>query len=169
MGYNGGMMTLATRPGRPVAVFLAVCLLSLLAASVASCGKKAGLQDSARLLERSVRSACAYIRWGHWDKLAALMRPYEGGTARAEPKPQPLEDIRVTSCEPRSIDAEEPGGDSQLAVSVADIKFHTTSTISIHEFRHVHNWWRDEETGRWYLDSVLPDFCGAMGGRHKSC
>ena len=162
-------MTRITGLRRSVAVFLAVCLLPLLVAPIASCKKPSEIKDSARLLERSVRSACSHIRWGHWDKLVSMMRPYEEGTVRAKQKPQPLDDIRVTSCESKSINAESPEDGPQLAVSVAEIKFHTTSTITIHEFRHVHNWWRDEKTGQWYLDSVFPDFCVAMGGRHKSC
>ena len=148
------------------------CLVALLlVATASSCGAKSQFKDSVQVLERSVRSVCSHVRWGNWDKLGALIRFPEGDEANqavldAAAKPQPLEVIKVINCDTLAIDAE----DSLLyARAVAEIEFHTSDTVSIRKLRYVQNWWKDEETGRWHLGSPLPDFCGAMGGKHASC
>ncbi len=158
---------------------LTVCLFLpfLLAATLTACSK-VGLKDKTQVLERSVRSVCNYIRWGQWDRLQSFMRKPEIDQElrqlepelelelELKPKPQPLASIRVIECETLAINAEDTLEHAQV---IADIKFHTESTISIRKLRYVQEWWQYKETGRWYLASDMPDFCGAMGGRHKDC
>lgn len=157
--------------------FLAcLLLLLLLGVQLVGCGN-ARLKDKTQVLERSVRSVCNYIRWGQWDRLQSFMRKPEVDKTlqqddptlelpKHKPKQQPLADMRVIECENLSIDAAD---NLDHAQAIADIQFHTGTTISILKLRYVQHWWQHKDTGRWYLGSDIPDFCGAMRGRHKDC
>lgn len=93
------------------------------------------------------------IRWKAYDEASSYINLRDGGEVHVNT--ELLNEIRVTKYEVISIIMNESRDE---AVILADIAYYHERVNSVHEIKDKQIWWKDEESGAWYLDGQLPPF-----------
>ena len=93
------------------------------------------------------------IRWRAFDDAAEYNRPREVDLPR--PDFDYLAEIKVTRYEIKSVVLSEEGDEAAV---IAEISYYHERTNAVKTIEDNQLWWRDDESGQWYIDGGLPNF-----------
>ena len=108
---------------------------------------------SADSLKLNAKAYGKLIRWKAYEDASKYIRLRDGGTATIDL--ELLNEIRVTKYELSSMILND---NSDEAVVIAEISYYHERVNSVHDIRDRQIWWKDKDTGTWYLDGQLPPF-----------
>lgn len=129
---------------RIVAVLLALCLL-------AGCATQKSKRD---LLEATLESYAATIRWGNFEDAAAFVDPQ---TLKVHPLTSlDLERYRQVRISGYNAQPPRPAGDNEVALT-AEVVLTNNNTQSVRSVLDHQRWRYDEKSRHWWLVSGLPD------------
>ena len=130
---------------RIIAVMLALCLLG---------GCAAVQQSKSDLLDATLESYAATIRWGNIEQAVAFVEPE---TLKAHPFTE-LDRERYRQVRITGYDAQppRPSGQNEVTLSV-EIGLTNNNTLSARSVVDHQRWRYDEKLKRWWLVSGLPD------------
>ena len=132
-----------------------IILLNLLfiAGLVLVPGCNSGATKSVEDLHSQVKTYGKLIRWRAFEDANEFVKPRDGNV---EPFNAALmSEIRVTKYEVSTIILSESQDE---AVVTTDISYYHERINSVHDIRDKQTWWKDEDTGRWFIDGTLPAF-----------
>ena len=93
------------------------------------------------------------IRWRAFDDASEYNRPRE--TELPKPDFDYLSEIKVTKYEIKSVVLSEEGDEAAVTAVISYYHERTTAVKTIEDNQL---WWKDEESGHWYVDGGLPNF-----------
>ena len=93
------------------------------------------------------------IRWRDFESASEYNRPREADLPR--PNFEYLSEIRVTKYQMKSVVLSEEGDEAAVTVTISYYHERTNAVKTIEDNQL---WWRDEESGNWYVDGGLPTF-----------
>lgn len=111
------------------------------------------LTKSAESLKTNAKAYGKLIRWKAYQDATKYINLRDGGTV--DINLELLNEIRVTRYEVSSLVLNETNDE---AVVTAEISYYHERVNSVHNIRDQQLWWKDEESGSWYLDGQLPAF-----------
>lgn len=130
-----------------VVLFSVILLTGLLTACNSNPSK------SAESLKTNARAYGKLIRWKAYEDASKYIKLRDGGTVAINS--ELLNEIRVTKYEVNSMVLNESNDE---AVVIAEISYYHERVNNVHNIREQQIWWKDENTGAWYLDGQLPPF-----------
>jgi len=130
-----------------VVLFSAILLAGLLTACNSNPSK------SAESLKTNAKAYGKLIRWKAYEDASKYIKLRDGGAVAINS--ELLNEIRVTKYEVSSMVLNESNDE---AVVIAEISYYHERVNNVHNIRDQQTWWRDENTGAWYLDGQLPPF-----------
>ena len=104
-------------------------------------------------LNNEVNTYGKLIRWRAYDEAAGYIRNQDGGAVDVDT--EALKEIRVTKYEVLAVQMDESGIQAQAK---AQISYYHERVNAVHTIVDNQNWWKDEESGRWFIDGQLPAF-----------
>lgn len=122
---------------------------SLLIVSGCNSGSTKNVED----LHSQVKTYGKLIRWRAFEDANEFVKPRDGSTAPFDS--ELLSEIRVTKYEVSTIILNE--SQDEAAVTT-DISYYHERINSVNDIRDKQTWWKDEDSGRWFIDGTLPAF-----------
>lgn len=104
-------------------------------------------------LHDRVKTYGKLIRWSAFDDASGYIKLRNGGSVSINSAI--LDETRVTRYKIASIVLTE---EQDQAAVVAVISYYHERVNDVHDIRDEQMWWKDEESGSWYLDGNLPNF-----------
>ena len=104
-------------------------------------------------LHAQVKAYGKLIRWRAYEDANDFVKPRDGSVAPFDASL--LAEIRVTKYEVSTIVLNESENEASV---VTDISYYHERVNSVHELRDKQTWWKDEDSGRWFIDGSLPEF-----------
>ena len=132
-------------------IFLFLISSAILAGLLTACNSSP--TKSAESLKSNAKAYGKLIRWKAYEDAAKYIKLRSGEAVVIDSKL--LNEIRVTRYEVSSMVLNE---NSDEAVVMAEISYYHERVNNVHNIKHQQNWWKDKETGAWYLDGQLPPF-----------
>jgi hypothetical protein len=143
--------------GRGVGRLFAALVVILLALEGGGCASVK--KDAKRIaLENALSSYRQAIRWGYFPAAAGFLDP----ELDLEVDLQALENVRVTGYE-----VVQPGmvGPDDVAVQLVQIDYVLSDRQRLRKLADRQRWRYDDDGKAWWLQSGLPDFGAAPGGK----
>lgn len=112
-----------------------------------------GSTKSVDSLRSTAKAYGKLIRWKAYEDAAKYIKLRSGGDIKLDM--QLLNEIRVTKYELSEMAFNETNDE---AVVLAEISYYHERVNNVHNIRDQQTWWKDEETGAWFLDGPLPPF-----------
>ena len=128
-------------------------LLSIILATSLLAACNSNPSKSAETLRASAKAYGKLIRWKAYEDAAKYIRLREEGEVVINS--ELLNEIRVTKYELSSMVLNE---NNDEAVVTAEISYYHERVNSVHNIRDQQIWWKDENSGSWFLDGQLPPF-----------
>ncbi len=104
-------------------------------------------------LHEEVKTYGKFIRWRAYDEAAGYIRHPDGEVINVDT--ESLKEIRVTKYEVLTIILNE---EKTEATATAEISYYHERVNNVHTIQDKQLWWKDDESGRWYVNGPLPDF-----------
>ena len=104
-------------------------------------------------LNTEVNTYGKLIRWRAYDDAAAYIRSKDGEVVNIDTTA--LKEFRVTDYDVLTVQMDESG---TMAQATAEISYYHERVNAVHTIVDNQQWWKDEETGRWFIDGRLPAF-----------
>lgn len=108
---------------------------------------------SVESLRSNAKAYGKLIRWKAYEDAAKYIKLRSGETVVIDS--ELLNEIRVTRYEVSSMVLNETNDE---AVVIAEISYYHERVNNVHNIKEQQNWWKDKQTGAWYLDGQLPPF-----------
>ena len=102
-------------------------------------------------LNVEVKTYGKYIRWRAYDEAAAYIRNPDGEAINVNT--EALQEIRVTKYELLTVILND---EQNEAVVTAEISYYHERVNNVHTIQDKQLWWKDDETGRWFVNGTLP-------------
>lgn len=93
------------------------------------------------------------IRWKAYEDASEYIKTRDGSSV--ELNFEILNEIRVTKYEVVSMVMNEQRDEASV---IAEIAYYHERVNSVHDIRDKQVWWKEENSGIWYLDGQLPPF-----------
>ena len=128
-------------------------LLSLIISVAITTGCNSNPRKEAEELSYKAKAYGKLIRWKAYEEASGYikLRNDEELVVNSEL----LNEIRVTKYEVTSIIMNEQRDE---AVILAEIAYYHERVNSVHEIKDKQTWWKEKNSGVWYLDGQLPPF-----------
>ena len=128
-------------------------LLSIVLATVLLVACNSTPSKSAESLRANAKAYGKLIRWKAYEDAAKYIKLRDEGEVIINS--ELLNEIRVTKYELSSMVLNE---NNDEAVVIAEISYYHERVNSVHNIRDEQIWWKDEESGGWFIDGQLPPF-----------
>lgn len=112
-----------------------------------------GQTKSAESLRINAKAYGKLIRWKAYEDAAKYIKLRDGSNVMIDA--ELLNEIRVTRYEVSSMILNETNDEAAV---LAEISYYHERVNSVHNIRDQQVWWKDNESGAWYLDGQLPPF-----------
>ena len=132
-------------------IFLILISIILLAVNLSACNSNA--TKSAESLKSNAKAYGKLIRWKAYEDAAKYIKLRDGSSVTIDSAF--LNEIRVTKYEVTSMILNETNDEATV---LADISYYHERVNSVHNIRDKQTWWKDVDTGGWFLDGQLPPF-----------
>ena len=103
-------------------------------------------------LHAEVKTYGKFIRWRAYDEAAGYIRHPDGEAINVNT--EALQEIRVTKYEVLTVILND---EKTEATVTAEISYYHERVNNVHTVQDNQLWWRDEESGRWYINGPLPE------------
>lgn len=128
-------------------------LLPLLLTLLAACASMSGVRPSA--LDQAQYDFSGAIRWGDFEGALTLVDPEKRETLVPTPvEMERYKQVQISSYRTRGESRDLEGGQASRDIEIGVINRHTQAERLV---RYRETWRWDEEAGRWWLTSGLPD------------
>ena len=128
-------------------------LLSLIISATIVAGCNSNPRKDAEDLSYKAKAYGKLIRWKAYDDASGYIKLRGDGGVIVNS--ELLNEIRVTKYEVTSIIMNEQRDE---AVVLAEIAYYHERVNSAHEIKDKQIWWKEEDSGAWYLYGQLPPF-----------
>lgn len=108
---------------------------------------------NAEQLRTSAKAYGKLIRWKAYEDAAKYLKPRDEQEIMLDL--ELLNEIRVTKYELASMVLSDAGDEATV---LAEISYYHERVNNVRDIRDQQLWWKDKDTGAWYLDGQLPPF-----------
>ncbi len=116
-------------------------------------GCNSGSTKNVEDLHAQVKAYGKLIRWRAFEDANDYVKPRDGSNAPFDASL--LSEIRVTKYEVSTIILNDEQDEASVTT---DISYYHERVNSVHDLRDKQTWWKDEDSGRWFIDGSLPAF-----------
>lgn len=132
-------------------IFLMLLTLVMSASVLTACNANA--TKDAETLRSKAKAYGKLIRWKAYDDAGSYIKLRDDGIVQVNT--ELLNEIRVTKYEVVSMVMNEKRDEATV---IAEIAYYHERVNSVHEIKDKQIWWKEEDSGVWYLDGQLPPF-----------
>lgn len=102
-------------------------------------------------LNTTAKTYGKFIRWRAYDGAVDYLRRRDGQPVNKDI--EPYQEIRVTKYQISTVNFNE---EQTEAVVTAEISYYHERVNNVKTINDEQVWWRDEDSGKWYLEGDLP-------------
>ena len=130
--------------------FFYVCAMILLSVMLSAC-LSGPPKKSVETLNATAKNYGKFIRWRSYDGAADFLRRRDGQPVNKDI--EPYKEIRVTKYQITTVNFNQ---EQTEAVVTAEISYYHERVNNVKTISDNQVWWRDENSGSWFLEGELP-------------